>query len=248
MNNIKPYFWGPHYWKILFTICASYPDNPDKSFITFITFVESVKKYMLLLQQLLPCKSCRESYIKYCSEIDTNINDDIHYSNKDNFIKLIFLLRNKINKKLGIEYNITIKYFKFKINNMICISDHNVDSYANNVMDAPFIQNNIQNIIYNYLEKYHKVNINYTKQIINKLLLFYDNPIFDENNNLFKIWLTRNTICEKIIKKIYNNMSCGNYDINLSFKKDNELHIKLFQLGCSIIPSYNIKKILQAYN
>ena len=125
---------------------------------------------------------------------------------------------------------------------MICSKDHNIDSYANNVMDAPIIQDSVKDDIYDYIKKKHD-NI-YTKQLIKKLLEFYDNPTFDENNSLFKLWLLRNSICEKIIKKIYNNMSCNNYDINKSFKKDTELHIKLFNLGCSILPYYNLKKLI----
>ena len=39
-------------------------------------------------------------------------------------------------------------------------------------------------------------------------------------------------------------MAIGNYDIIKSFNKDNNLHIKLFLLGCSIIPSYDLKKLL----
>jgi len=39
-------------------------------------------------------------------------------------------------------------------------------------------------------------------------------------------------------------MSCNDYDINKSFKIDNKLHIKLFLLGCSILPSFNTKKLL----
>jgi len=236
MNNIKPYFWGPHYWKTIFSTCASYPENPDSNFI------RTVKEHMLSLQILLPCKSCRESYIEYGAQIDTELKNDNNYSNKDNFIEFVFKLRNKINKKLGIEYKLTLEYFKFKINNMICSKDHNVDSYANNIMDAPIIQDSVKDDIYDYIEKKHD-NI-YTKQLIKKLLEFYDNPTFDENNSLFKLWLLRNSICEGIIKKIYNNMACYDYDINESFIKDNKLHIKLFLLGCSILPSYNIKKLL----
>jgi hypothetical protein len=126
---------------------------------------------------------------------------------------------------------------------MICSKDNNVDSYANNITDAPFFHDSIKDDIYNYLIK-QKVDIRYTKQLVKKLLEFYNNPNFDENNSLFKLWLLRNSICEKIIKKIYNNMSCNNYDINKSFKKDTELHIKLFNLGCSILPYYNLKKLI----
>lgn len=236
MNNIKPYFWGPHYWKTIFSICASYPENPDSNFI------RTVKDYMLSLKNLLPCKLCRDSYIEYGMHIDTNINDDNNYSSKDNFIEFIYKLRNKINKKLGLEYKITLEYFKFKINNMICSKENNYDTYAYNITDAPFIQDEVKDDIYNYIKK--KYDNVYTEQIIKKLLQFYDNPTFDKNNSLFKIWLLRNSVCEEIIKKIYNNMSLNDYDINESFKRDNKLHLKLFLLGCSILPSFNVKKLL----
>jgi hypothetical protein len=237
MNNIKPYFWGPHYWKTIFSMCASYPENPDSNFL------RTIKEYMLSLQILLPCQSCRESYIKYGIEVDTELKNDNNYSSKDNFIEFIFKLRNKINNKLGLDYKITLKYFKLKINNMICSKYHNIDAYTNNIVDAPFIQDSVKDDIYTYLDK-QQVDIRYTRQLVKKLLEFYNNPNFDENNNLFKLWLIRNSICEEIIKKIYNNMACYDYDINISFKRDKEFHIKLFSLGCSIIPYSNIKKLL----
>lgn len=237
MNNIKPYFWGPHYWKTIFSICASYPENPDNNFIKII------KEYMLSLKILLPCQLCRDSYIEYGSQVDTELVNDNNYLSKDNFIELVYKLRNKINKKLGIDYKIPLKYFKFKINNMICSKDKNVDAYANNITDAPFIHDSIKDVIYTYLDK-QKVNIKYTKQLEKKLLEFYDNPTFDENNNLFKLWLIRNSVCQEIIKKIYNNMACGDYDINSSLNKDRKLHLKLFSLSCSIIPYNNIKQLL----
>jgi len=237
MNNIKPYFWGPHYWKTIFSMCASYPENPDSNFI------RTVKEYMISLQILLPCQLCRESYIKYGKQVDTELTNDNNYSSKDNFIKFIYKLRNKINEKLGIDYKITLKYFSFKINSMICSKNNNVDAYANNISDAPFFHDSVKDYIYTYLEK-QKVNIKYTIQLVKKLLEFYNEPTFDENNSLFKLWLFRNSTCQEIIKKIYNNMACGDYDINKSFNRDNKLHIKLFSLGCSIIPYNNIKKLL----
>jgi len=237
MNNIKPYFWGPHYWKTIFSMCASYPENPDSNFI------RTVKEYMLSLQILLPCQLCRESYIKYSTQIDTELENNNNYSNKNNFTEFIYNLRNKINQKLGIDYKIPLTYFKFKINNMICSKNNNNDAYSNNIMDAPFFHDSVKDDIYEYLNS-QNIEIKYTKKLVKKLLEFYNNPTFDQNDSLFKLWLNRNTVCEEIIKNIYNNMACGDYDINNSFKKDNKLHLKLFSLGCSILPYYNIKKLL----
>jgi len=241
MNNIKPYFWGPHFWETLFSICALYPDNPNKNFIN------STKMYMISLKELLPCMSCRKSYEKFSSEIDTNIYNDLNFSSKENFCKLIYLLRNKVNDKLGLEYNITLDYFMKKLEQRVCSSKHDMDSYANNVSDAPFIQEELKNLVYDYLKKNNinkEFKIEHTKNIIKKILEFIKKPVFEENNKLFKFWIKRNTQCYNIIKKIYNNMAIGNYDIIKSFYKDNGLHIKLFLMGCTIIPSYDLKKIL----
>jgi hypothetical protein len=219
-------------------MCASYPENPDSNFIRI------VKEYMLSLKILLPCELCRESYVEYGTQIDTDLQNNNNYSSKDNFIEFVYKIRNKINEKLGIDYKIPLEYFKFKINYMICSKDNNVDAYANNITDAPFFHDRVKDDIYIYLVKIN-VDTKYTKQLVKKLLEFYNEPTFDENNGLFKLWLLRNSVCEEIIKKIYNNMACGDYDINKSFKRDHKLHIKLFTLGCSILPYYNIKKLLE---
>jgi hypothetical protein len=241
MNNIKPYFWGPHFWETLFNICALFPDEPNEN------FKNSTKMYMLSLKELLPCYSCRKSYELFSTEKDTDITNDLNYSTKENFSKLIYLLRNKVNNKLGLEYNITLDYFKIKLDKMICSSKHDMDSYANNVSDAPFIQKELMNVIFDYLKNNNKnkeFKLDHTKKIIEKTLEFIKKPVFEEDNKLFKFWVKRNTQCYIIIKKIYNNMAIGNYDIMSSFTKDNNLHIKLFLMGCSIIPSYDLKKIL----
>ena len=71
-------------------------------------------------------------------------------------------------------------------------------------------------------------------------------PNFNDNDKNFKLWSKRNVKCREIINKIYNNMSCGDYGMLESFFKDKNLHLKLFYLGCSIIPLddlYHIFKV-----
>ena len=45
-----------------------------------------------------------------------------------------------------------------------------------------------------------------------------------------------NVLLHYEINKVYNNMACGDYGMLESFFKDKNLHVKLFYLGCSIIP------------
>jgi hypothetical protein len=79
-----------------------------------------------------------------------------------------------------------------------------------------------------------------------KNLNFIKKPNFNDNDKNFKLWFKRNVKCREIINKIYNNMSCGDYGMLESFFKDKNLHLKLFYLGCSIIPLddlYHIFKV-----
>lgn len=247
MNNIKPCFWGKKYWGALFSMTAVYPNNPD------VEYIKSVRSFLLSWRQTLPCMGCRESYTNFSSQPDTDVMNDDNFKSREKFITFVHRLRNKVNNKVGLEYNITTEYFKIKLDKMCCINGNEVDGYVNEMSEAPFIQKEIKNTILNYINK-NKSNIpdynpKYTQMLIDKNLNFIKNPNFNSNNKKFKLWYKRNIKCRDIINKIYNNMSCGDYGVLESFFKDKLLHLQLFYLGCSIIPLndlfhiFKIKKI-----
>ena len=234
MNNIKPCFWGKKYWGVLFSMAAVYPKNPDAEYI------KHIKSFLASWKKTLPCSGCRESYINFSSQIDTDITNDAYFSSRDKFIILIHKLRNKVNNKIGLEYNITKDYFKLKLDKMCCVDGNDIDGYANEIAEAPFIQEEIKEHIFNYLIKnknsIENFNSKYTKILMEKNINFIQKPNFDINDKNFKLWNKRNKKCRELINKIYNNMSCGDYGMLESFFRDKIYHIKLFYLGCSIIP------------
>ncbi|AYV79966.1 MAG: disulfide thiol oxidoreductase, Erv1 / Alr family [Gaeavirus sp.] len=215
-------------------MAAVYPIHPDAEYI------KSARMLLTSYKKMLPCASCRESYITYISQPDTDIQSDEFYKSRDNFITLIYRIRNKVNKKVGLEYNITKNYFTCKLNKMCCIENNDVDSYINNLSEAPFIQESIKNLVLNYVYKNKHIindyNPKYTKVLTAKLLEFIRNPNFDFNDKNFKLFYKRNQQCRTIINKIYDNMSCGDYGMLESFFKDKSAHVHLFYMGCSIIP------------
>ena len=243
MNNIKPCFWGKKYWGTLFSMAAVYPTNPDKDYI------KSVRLFLLSLRNTLPCSGCRESYTNFTSQPDTNVMSDEYFTSRDNFITFMYRLRNKVNKKVGLEYNITKEYFKIKLDKMCCIQGNEVDGYINELSEAPFIQNSIQELINNYVNKNKShitdFNSKYTAVLIEKNLNFIKKPIFNPDNKNFKLWFKRNIKCRELINKIYNNMSCGDYGMLESFFKDKVLHLQLFYMGCSIIPLEDLNHIFK---
>lgn len=243
MNNIKPCFWGKKYWGSLFSMVAVYPNNPDQEYI------KSVRAFLLSWRKTLPCTSCRESYMIFSSQPDTNVMNDNFYISRDKFIAFVYRLRNKVNNKVGLEYNITMEYFKTKLDKMCCIDGNEVDGFINELSEAPFIQNSVRNLVLNYVYKnksyINDYNSKYTKVIIEKNLDFIKKPVFNSNNKNFKLWYKRNNKCRDIINKIYNNMACGDYGMLESFFKDKFLHLQLFYMGCSIIPLEDLNLIFK---
>lgn len=240
--NINPSLWGPKFWHTIFSFVAVYPNNPDDKYI------KACFDFFNSLVVLLPCCACRNSYVEYINENDTNINNLDNFNSRNALITFVYLLRNKVNNKLGITYCVTKHYFTKKLEHMLCSQNNYLDYYLNNVNDAPILQNDIKHKILQYIytnrDMIHHYDSKYTKNLLYKLKQFVDEPIFDINNKNFNLWLKRNIECRNIINRIYKNMSVNDYTIEQSFIRDKKDHIILFYMGCSIISSDVLNKLL----
>ena len=242
-ENIKPIFWGHIRWLDIFSTLSVYPSNPSKEIIS------AIQNKFKIMEYDLPCDACRHSYSKFNKEKDTNIYDDDNFKSPDKLIKLVWNLRNKVNNKLGLEYNITLDYFKIKLNLMSC-NNFKKDGIVWTMSEAPFIQKDYIDKVLLYLNDKQEYivdyNKNYTKdllKIMNTFIINVKENDFDLDNKYFKIWYKRNKKCLSLKTKIFRNMSCGNYEFIESFKLDKILFIKLFYLGCSIIPLEDMKHL-----
>ena len=145
IENINPAYWGNSYWYMMYSSIAVYPGNPAPEHIkNMMSFFESLK-------WLLPCASCRESYAKFTSENDTNIMDLNNFKNRGNLIKMIFNLRKKVELKVGMEYNTTLTYLVFKMNNMTCKDNPN-EYNANTIHECAFIPEKLEEKAYKYID------------------------------------------------------------------------------------------------
>jgi len=104
--------WGPAGWLFLHSIAQNYPWEPNlqkkKDYLTFFKTVGDV----------LPCRYCRESYQQFIKEKDTELNMKIMKS-RSTLVKWLYLIHNKVNKKLDIKDNPTFnevvkKYESFR--------------------------------------------------------------------------------------------------------------------------------------
>ncbi len=240
-GNIKPYLWGPVFWSTIYSFVAVYPEKPDQKII------ENTRNFFLSLRSLLPCEACRHSYNQYILEKDTNINDYKNLNSRDNLIEFVYTLKNKVNGKTECNYGISLNYFKKKLNYMICENSNN-SALVYNLDEVPFIPEYLEKKIYNYLKKKTNYKTNETKQIVSASKSFMNNPNFsDGRDKYFRLFYKRNRSCRELIGKIYSNMTAGDYDIEDSFVRDNDLHNRLFYLGCTIIPCASLDKILNKY-
>jgi hypothetical protein len=87
-------FWGNPCWKFLFSLTTNYPDEIKSK--EDYKLKECYYNFFLLLQYLLPCKYCRESYSIFIKRIP--IND--YLDSKIHLTYWLYLIKNEVNKKL----------------------------------------------------------------------------------------------------------------------------------------------------
>ena len=90
MPNLDPKIWGPHYWFFLHTIAMSYPDHPN---------AVTKKKYYDFVQNIplfIPVESMAGEFSKLLDQYPVQP----YLDNKESFIRWMWFIHNKINKKL----------------------------------------------------------------------------------------------------------------------------------------------------
>ena len=88
---MNPDFWGKSAWRFLHSITFNYGDEkgiPTKKEKTIY------KAYFNLLPYILPCDTCKESFL--CLVKENPI--DKHLKTRETLIKWLYILHNKVNK------------------------------------------------------------------------------------------------------------------------------------------------------
>lgn len=108
--------WGPSLWHSLHTISFNYPVKPTN---------EDKKNYYLFFKQLgkvLPCKYCRDNYIKNIQSV--KLNKDT-MKNRDTLSRWLYNLHEHINTMLGKKSNLTYETIRerYEMFRARCLSD-----------------------------------------------------------------------------------------------------------------------------
>ncbi len=214
LTNMNVKIWGPPMWVSLHTISFSYPINPtniDK---------QNFKQYFTLVGDMLPCILCKNSYKEFIKSGETKLDDEVML-NKDNLTKWLYHLHNKVNFKLGVNYDVSYDDICKKYNSYIVSCSSNSSS-----PDAIYKQSSITNGCDNSLTpkylSFKNSNYSYTDCIIipYKIVKHYINyaklrNLSDDDmyvvNNYKKCrenkdeWIKRNKECHEIITFMREN-------------------------------------------
>jgi len=94
MTNV----WGPPGWVFLHCITVGYPYKINPKNKEHISRKQHTKEFFNNLGHVLPCKYCRESYLKFISESPI----DNHLNTRKELAKWFYNIHNKVNQKLGV--------------------------------------------------------------------------------------------------------------------------------------------------
>ena len=243
-RNILPVLWGHSIWSSIDYYIAVLPDE------LYQKEIESIMNVFKSLTTLLPCNSCKLSYLQYSNEPDTNIHDINNFKTRKSVILLLWKLRNKVNKKLQVEYCIPLNYYTLKLNYLICDTNNkNLDGVVSKIIDAPFIQENIMGQVLAYLKKNSTYDIEKTIKLIKTLKTFINEITTDDfnlNSDKFKLLIKRNAKCQKYREKINKYKILNDFDYAQSFKHDHESYLKLFSLGCNYLKIEEIIPLIRS--
>lgn len=89
MSGVSTFVWGPSLWRVMHTL--SFGDVHELR-----THEPAIAKFLTCLQDVLPCRHCRDSYKTFLTELP----DVQHALQTDTFRRWMYDLHDKVNVKL----------------------------------------------------------------------------------------------------------------------------------------------------
>ena len=91
--------WGPPFWETMFMVASNYPLKIECQ--RDLIKKKYYKNFFTNLKDILPCVYCRRSYKKFLKEIPLKN----YLGTRRRMVYWVYLLKNKVNKKLLGQYN-----------------------------------------------------------------------------------------------------------------------------------------------
>lgn len=194
-NGLITKIWGPHFWVSLHCVTFGFPIMPTEN------DKKNYRIYFESLANVLPCKYCQVSYTHFINSEPTKLTDDI-FSSRDTLTKWLYLLHERVNKKLGVDYDVPYeqvveKYESFratcstnkpKVTGCSMPANTKAKSYQNDsYKNCPIVCIEIARALSDYAIKR---GVSFDK------IEFYNNL---KKSNKSHEWLERNNYCKKMI-------------------------------------------------
>ena len=198
-NGLITKIWGPAMWESLHCIAFGYPIEPTEE------QKNNYKIFFTNLMNVLPCKCCRDSYKDFLTKEDDTIFTDSDLKNRETLTRWLFKIHNRVNKKLGIDYNLSYEDIvnKYESYRAKCIPNENGCNMPLNLKAQSFLKSTIIHAPVIHIDQYNKIK----KYAEMRDIRFDDRilKIFDIKNRYEDAWLLRDKKCVKIIKNPANH-------------------------------------------
>lgn len=229
-NGLMTKIWGPHAWFFINSVAFGYPINPTPE------QKEEYKNFFIYLGYVLPCGFCRNSYQFFIKDGITEIKDNI-FENRETLTKWIYLLHNRVNKKLGVEYGTTYKEFceKFETFRAKCAENISNCHMPLTLKAEAFIKSDEKECVIISLDLAKQFSeYAESKGIKMDKLEYYDDLV--RNKRSSKEFQERNNKCCEIITSMRFNANCSleANGVDKDMPSINEL--KLISMLCTTLP------------
>lgn len=194
-NGLITKIWGPCAWEFFHSVTFGYPLEPTKE------QKQQYKNFFISTGFVLPCKYCRDSYIEFInSDPDATLKDN-DLENRETLTKWAFRLHERVNKKIGLTYNLTYDDIceKFESYRAKCMPNEKGCNMPLDLKANSFQKSKIQHAPVITHERFYK----FKKYAELRGVIFDDRIVnilkFKRNN---KTWLLRDKKCRQIINKM----------------------------------------------
>ena len=194
-NGLITKIWGEHAWEFFHSVTFGFPVSPSDE------QRQKYKMFFMTAGDVLPCKYCRESYGEFIrTDPDAKLTD-IDLENRDTLTKWLFRLHDRVNKKLGITYNLSYENVcdKYESYRAKCIPAEKGCNMPISLKANAFQKNMIHHAPVINKERYEGF-----KEYAKSRGVIFDDVILgllrlDRNNNA---WILRDRKCRHIINKM----------------------------------------------
>lgn len=240
-NGLITKIWGPPMWESIHSIAFGYPVEPTEEHKI------NYKNFFINLKNVLPCRYCRESYEEFIkTDPDARLMDTV-FESRDTLTEWVYKLHQRVNKKLGVDYRLSLDDFrhKFETYRAKCIPNEKgcnmplnlkANSYAMaEIKHAPVIELKQ----FDAFKSYAKLRGVVFNDSIKKILKY---------DRYHKSWELRDKLCRRIMRKmkivgVYPVEKKGIYK-NLPTIEE----LKLINLLCSNICCEEINEMIEIMN